>query len=238
MKCTSRDQIEYMIELQQEETAAAKIRVQLEQLPKQIEALENTLAEFEQSVSSHKTIVEDLKKNYRGLEAEMQTNLGRIKKRQEQLDAVKTNKEYQALLKDIEEIKKINSRMEDKAIECMDQIEAAERIVGEKEEAQAAAREDIQRQQEGLAAEAGERKKELAELDLKQQAIRQRIDPDLMEQYEFIKSQVGGRVIAQAKNSVCLGCHMNIPPQMYNELHRENEIRICPHCHRMLYVLC
>lgn len=239
MKCTSRDQIEYMVELQQKETAAAKIATELKRLPVQLAAIDAGLAEFEKSVSSHKQIVDALKKTYRELEAEMQSNQARIKKRQEQLDAVKTNKEYQAILKDIGEIKKINSRMEDKAIECMDQVETAETIVREKEEACVLARETADRQKQELTAAADEREKELAELNSAQAGIRLNIEPDMLSQYELIKSQVDrGVVIAEAKNAVCMGCHMNIPPQMYNELHRENEIRICPHCHRMLYVVC
>lgn len=238
MKCTSRDQIDYLIELQQKEEAAAALESQLKQLPRQLQILDERLSEYEQAVSSHRKIVEDLKKTYRELDAEMQVNQGRIKKRREQLDAVKTNKEYQALLKDIEEIKKVNSRTEDKAIECMDQMETAEDIVRKKEKDFALAREAADREKQDLSARADEQQEELTELISGKDSIRLKIVPELLEQYDFIKSQVGGTtVIAEARDAVCLGCHMNIPPQMYNELHRENEIRICPHCHRMLYVV-
>jgi predicted nucleic acid-binding Zn-ribbon protein len=52
-----------------------------------------------------------------------------------------------------------------------------------------------------------------------------------------VKQRCGGIGLVQVENAVCKGCYLNIPPQLYNELHRGNELRMCPHCHRLIYVL-
>ena len=68
----------------------------------------------------------DLRKKYREIETELNMNAPRIEKSQEKLRAVKTNKEYQSLLKEIEELKKKNSSLEDEMIECLEHIESSE----------------------------------------------------------------------------------------------------------------
>ena len=44
-----------------------------------------------------------------------------------------------------------------------------------------------------------------------------------------------GKALAPARNSICMGCHMNIPPQTYNELQRFDSLKLCPFCNRILY---
>jgi predicted nucleic acid-binding Zn-ribbon protein len=40
-----------------------------------------------------------------------------------------------------------------------------------------------------------------------------------------------------AVNSICNGCNVNIPPQMYNELQRCKSVKLCPNCQRIIYWL-
>ncbi len=233
----TREQIELLIELQQKEGAAGKIQSGLDGLPEKIEQIVAGLTEVEEAISNKKESLSELKKIYRSYDAEVQTNQGRIKKREEQLHAVKTNKEYQAILKEISEIKKANSRIEDATIECLDKIEAAENEIKEKEKEYLAEEQDVIRQKAVFEADAEVERRTLNELLAERDQISAQIDPGLIKQYEFIKSYARGIAIVQVKSCICTGCHMNIPPQMYNELHRENELRTCPHCHRMLYVI-
>lgn len=233
----SREQIELLIALQEKERAAVKVQAVLDELPGRMEEVETVLKEIEAAINEKKEHLAELKKVYRTHDAEIQTNQGRIQKREEQLRSVKTNKEYQAILKEIAEIKKASSRMEDETLTCMDQMDAVEKEIREQEEVLAAEVEEVARQKRLIEADADTERRSLDELVADQTVIAQKIDPQLIDQYEMIKSHSRGIAIVQVKESVCMGCHMNIPPQMYNELHRENEIKICPHCHRLLYVI-
>jgi len=232
-----REQIELLIILQQKERAAVKVQAVLDELPARMEKVEFALREIEAAINEKKAQLAELKKVYRAHDADIQTNQGRIQKREEQLRSVKTNKEYQAILKEIAEIKKASSRMEDETLACLDQMDAAEKEIQEQEEALAAETQEVAQQKSTIETDAETERRSLDELVSEQAAIAQKINPQLIDQYEMIKSHSRGIAIVQVKESVCLGCHMNIPPQMYNELHRENEIKTCPHCHRMLYVI-
>ena len=206
-------------------------------LPVKLAQMTSVLKEFEEAIEMQTSALNDLKKGYRSFDADIENNQARIKKREEQLRAVTTNKEYQAILREIEEIKKTNSRIEDETLECLDKIDAAEKAVKEQEKKYALEEEDVNQQKTSLEVEADDQRKLLDGLLSERSALAEKIGPELMKQFDFIKSQVRGVAIVEAKDAICHGCNMNIPPQMYNELHRENELRICPHCHRMLYVI-
>ena len=237
MHKVTREQIELLIDLQQKETAAAKVQQELNQLPAKMAEIESGLKEIEEAINVKKEKLAELKKNYRSYDTEIQANQGRIQKREEQLRSVTTNKEYQAILKEISEIKKASSRIEDETLACLDQIDAAENEVREKEEARQAEEKEVEAQKSVFESEADTERRSLDELLVQRDGISAKIDPELIGQYEMIKSQCRGIAIVRVKDAICLGCNMNIPPQMYNELHRENEMRTCPHCHRMLYVI-
>jgi len=237
MKKITRDQIELLIELQQQEAAIAKVQSEINELPLKIEQIVSGLKEFEEEILIKKESLSELKKVYRSYDAEIQANQARVKKREEQLRLVTTNKEYQAILKEIDEIKKLSSRIEDETIQCLENLDVAENEVKEKEEKYLTEAAAVNQQKSVFEADADSERRSLDELLAQRDDISIKIDPEMIKQYEFVKSYARGIAIVQVKDCICMGCNMNIPPQMYNELHRENELKTCPHCHRMLYVI-
>jgi len=237
MNKITREQIELLVELQQKEAEAAKVQSELDGLPVKIVQIASGLKKFEETINMKKESLAELKKVYRSYDVEIQSNQARISKREEQLRSVTTNKEYQAILKEIEEIKKASSRIEDETIECLDKIDAAETEVTEKEQEYQVEETEVNAQKSVLEADADSERRSLNDLLAQRNEVSAKIDSELIKQYELIKSHARGLAIVQVKDCICQGCNMNIPPQMYNELHRANELRICPHCHRMLYVI-
>jgi predicted nucleic acid-binding Zn-ribbon protein len=57
----------------------------------------------------------------------------------------------------------------------------------------------------------------------------------LRSKYEQIFERRGGMAVVEARNGICQGCRMRVPPQLYNELQKHHEIRMCPNCHRILF---
>jgi uncharacterized protein len=237
MEKVSRDQIELLAELQERELEASKIESVLKKLPAKIDEMSLGLKEFESAIEAQKEVLSNYKKVYRAFEMDMQTHQSRIKKREEQLRAVKTNKEYQAILTEMKEIKSIISRIEDETLACLDKMDASENEIQIKANEYKSEKENIDADIAMLEQEAEVEKKKLEQIISERDRISKLVEPQLLSQFQFIKSIAGGVAIVEVRNAVCLGCNMNIPPQMYNELHRVNELRNCPHCHRMLYVI-
>jgi predicted nucleic acid-binding Zn-ribbon protein len=237
MLSITRDQLELLIELQENERQALAVKAEIDQMPDKMAALEASLQAWLQDLESVKAGLAALKKDYRSYEAELETQQSRIKKRQVQLHSVKTNREYQGLLKEIDDIKSASSRIEDTSLQCLDDIDKAEKDLGEKNKAFASEQHRIEMQKQELAEEIEKLKHRMDQLLKAASEIENQLDPGLVEQYRQVKKRCGGIGLVQVENAVCKGCFLNIPPQMYNELHKGNELRMCPHCHRLIYVL-
>ena len=83
--------------------------------------------------------------------------------------------------------------------------------------------------------EAEQGKKKLAELEADRQGVCSKLEPDLLKKYLMIKEQnQGGPAVVPVKDAVCYGCNVNLPPQLYNELHRCETLKFCPNCQRII----
>jgi predicted nucleic acid-binding Zn-ribbon protein len=160
---------------------------------------------------------------------------GRVAKSKQRLLEVKSNKEYQATLKEIDDIGDLIGQHEDQVIE---QMELAERLKKEVEEQKQLIEEAEQRsKREGaqLQKEAEKADALTKSLEEKQDEIKPRISADLVKKYQFLKSKREGVALAPVKNGTCQVCHMNLPPQMFIELQRNVEMLYCPNCRRIVY---
>ena len=235
---TLKEQIELLIDLQEKEQAEARIQAELERIPEQIEQIKAGLAEIEVRIQEQEAAVAALKKSYRDYEAQLQTQQARIEKRNAQLRSVKTNPEYKALLKEINEIRSRTAEIEDKMLQSLEDQEAAEKQLARANAEYKVEQQKNQDKIKELEDYAREQHKAREKISADCEEILPHINKDMLERYRFAQRQTGGRLaVVGARDSTCTGCHMNIPPQLFNELFRGDELRFCPHCHRILYVL-
>ena len=204
--------------------------------------VDEKMKELDRELDTSRVIIEkseaalgDLRKKYRDLETELNMNAPRIEKSKEKLRAVKNNKEYQSLLKEIEELKKQSSLMEDEMLECLEQIESSEASVKDSEIEFKTIEERIGLEKEEVAQESQKGQRELQALNGEWEKVSVAVDPVIMETFEKIRQLVGGVTIAPVVNAVCQACNMNIPPQLYNELQRYDSLKYCPSCQRIIY---
>lgn len=233
----TRQQLDLLIALQENERQTKRLQAELNGIPEKKTEMEAGLDAYEQDVQARQDRVAALKKDYRARENELELNQSRIKKRQTQLNSVKTNREYQSLLKEIDEIREANSRLEDVSLQCLDDIEAAEKEVAEKRQAHDTRRKEAEKEKQNLDETARSLEERIGQLIREWEDIVEKLDSGLVKQFRQISDRCGGVGLVPVENAVCKGCYLNIPPQIYNELHRGNELRMCPHCHRLIYVL-
>ena len=232
-----KEQIKVLVKLQDLDTETVRIKSTLNDVSKKLKNLDSSLKEIEQSIKDQESVLDELKKQYRDYESDVKMNLAKNKKSQEKLRSVKTNKEYQALLKEIEDVKSKNSSIEDKMIECLERIEETEEIIKKKKEEYLLLSDDIKSEKQSIEHEAGIDKKKLDELNMDRERVSGLIDSQLFKKYSVIKDQhSGGLAVVPVKDAVCHGCNVNLPPQLYNELFRYDSLKFCPNCHRIIYL--
>ena len=232
-----KQQIESLIMLQQIEIEADSIQASLDSVEQRVQALDANVKGFEKNIETEEAVVNELNHKYRDYESDVQMNLERISKSKQKLSAVKTNKEYQSSLKEIEDLQKINSKIEDEMIAYLDRIEGAEKKIAEAKSEYSEMAVQADAEKNAIKDEADRGKKRLSLLYERRDDISKEIDAKLLEQYNQTKAKQINRIaMVAAKDAVCQGCNMNIPPQLYNELHRFDRLLTCPNCQRIIYL--
>jgi predicted nucleic acid-binding Zn-ribbon protein len=151
------------------------------------------------------------------------------------LSNTKSNKEYRAALKEIEDLNRQKSLLEDKAIELMEGLERLEQENTSNNSEMEKAKKQFEEDRNRILREVKGLEKELKKLEKERAELCQAVDVDLLREYDFLMERKGDLAISSVINSVCQTCHMGIPPQKYNELIRGDELLTCPHCHRIIY---
>ena len=232
-----KEQIYMLAKLQRIETEAGNIESILNGAQKKLETLDAGLMEFEKTVEEQESIIEGLKKKYRDYESDARINLDREKKTQAKLRSVKTNREYQSLLKEIEEEKDKISGIEEKMIECLDRMDETEKIITMKKDEYLQLSHSVMNEKEIIKQESEQGRIKLSKLDKDREKVSCMIDPELLKKYLTIKKQnPGGLAVVPVKDALCHGCNVNLPPKLYNELFLGDSLKFCPNCQRIIYL--
>ena len=232
-----KEQIVSLVKLQQIEIETRSIQLSLDSVDHRMQALDASVKEFEKSIENDDADIKELNQKYRVYESDVQMNLERISKSKEKLNAVKTNKEYQSSLKEIEGLETINSKIEDEMIEFLEHIDGAENKLSQTkaEYSKLIGQADVEKA--AIKDEASLGKQRLLQLNEQRDDISRSIDAEILDKFNRTKvKQTNGIAIVAAKDAVCQGCNMNIPPQMYNELHHFDRLFNCPYCQKLIYL--
>ncbi len=236
MPSVTQEQIAALVKLQKIEIETSSIKKQLSSVDQRIEVLDKILLDFNQTIEEQKSLINELNEKYRSYESDLQMHLDSIKKSDAKLASVKTNKEYQSSLKEIDDLKSMNSKIEDDMIEFLDRIEEAEDLLKAKTAEFSELESQIKAEKEIIQKEAEEGRHRLENLDGEWKTFSDDIEAKILATYNKIKENQGYIIgIVAVKDAVCQGCHMNIPPQMYNELQRGDSLKRCPICERIIY---
>jgi predicted nucleic acid-binding Zn-ribbon protein len=173
----------------------------------------------------------------REIEADVEDSEIRIKDRQTKLMNVQTNREYQSLIKEIEDSKTLVKNLEEEAVHIMEQAESlGQKLTEEKNVCEAEEGLLSEKTQEVEKLETGlQKKKKKIENQRKKKA--KALPENLLQKYEKILLRRNGLALAGVTNGVCQGCFMSIPPQQFNELMKRESLANCPTCSRLIYYL-
>ena len=229
------EQIQTLKKLQAAEDKVHGLQIELNQVDKSLADLESKLGDSQSEVASMAEELDIARKTYREGELDIKSNQEMILKSDAKLRQVKTNKEYQSTLREIDELKRKNSALEDELLELLDKIESTEADLSEREKRAKQRRNEIIAQQKSVKEEAAEKRATLAALKTERDEIATAIPKAVMAQVADIKLLRGRPVISAVSGSICSGCNMNIPAQLYNELQRFDSIKRCPMCQRIIY---
>ena len=230
-----REQLMLLIELQKAELETSKINSRRRIIPDEIVKLDDTYKDYQVSVEEKTKKFNEIQKSHREKEDKLKKGIETLKKAKERLSEVKTNKEYQAVLKEIEAIEAKNSETEDEIILLLDAVDKMRDDLRIKEKEMEVYALKYQAERENFGTELVDLEKNLADYSEKSIELRKKIANDLIKQYEAIKALNRGLAVVPVWKEICEGCHMNIPPQLYIEVQKATDLCTCPNCNRIMY---
>ena len=228
-------QLRTLIDLQAVDSRIAALEADVTKLPVQIAAIHAAVDQAKKSVDTAKANLDTARKSQRAREKDLEDNRVKRQKYEGQLYQVKTNKEYSAVLVEIEEVKQEKSRIEEDILALM---ETQERLASDVKEAEAGWR---QREGEGKAEEAALAETlrgveaQLATVRSERTGLASGLSPGVLTDYDRIRRNRGVAVAEVTKPNSCGGCRVTITPQRLQELRQQNAFIHCESCGRYLY---
>lgn len=231
----SKPDIATLVKLQEAETEIVRLQAVLVKVEKNKLKLASKLSQFDAAVKENREDLERVEKSCRDAEMEIKIVDERIIKSNETLRNVTTNKEYQVLLREVDDNKKRKDALENELLDLMDERERSAAILEESEKEYQMLADQIHSEQEEVEKQSTEDRAMLEDYKTSQEEIGKTLDPFLMDRFRKISKMNNGSAVTRANDQVCMGCFMNIPPQLYIEVQRGNELISCPQCSRILY---
>jgi uncharacterized protein len=228
-------QLNLLIQLQE-------IDGKLRALVDQKKRLPEILAEFERRRAANQANLEEVKeklqiaqKNKRDRDQDLEAEVQKVDKLKAHTSEIKNNKEYQALLKEIEAAEQANKAIEDDILGLMEKIDAATASIIAAENHTREEEEALQSEQKKIESEFAKTEDDLKTIEQSRQDFVTRIEPVVYARYQKLIGTKAGIAITEVRGESCSGCYMSIPPQVFVNVKKNESIITCPNCGRILY---
>lgn len=186
-----------------------------------------------------KTISEQLdgmRKEYSANEAELKNIEDGVVKSNKKLAAVKNDKEYQSIQKEISDLNVQAHELSDVGLKLLEKIEAVEKQFGPKEKEIQDFLANSAKQRQELEKKALLAKKQLQKLDDNANKLKAQVDEYMLAILEdSVRHNINHLGVVKVEDAVCQGCNVNVPRQVYNELLKSDGMELCPTCRRLIY---
>jgi len=198
----------------------------------QIEARRDELNESRASVAQRRT---EQQMERDRLELEMREETARINQYERRIREIKNNREYQALLREVGVSKKARGDAEEAALQAMQEIDELDAEIAALDERVAAVDAELSEVNQGFAAARGEIDGQIEALDSERAALVKDVAQPLLQRYTLVQRRHGDVIVAAGADGTCSGCQRRLPPQLYNQVLRDEQLMTCPACHRILH---
>jgi uncharacterized protein len=203
-------------------------------LPHLVEVLEKKQQEKDTLRKSLEATVKHSQVRRDEIDLEIVTTKEKIEKYKEQQFQIKTNKQYDALTREIdlsqERVKTLEKEMETVEGKAANAKTDLETIAPELQEV----RKELKERQAELDHVNKEHEEEELKLKHEREKLVVRIDKSDVKSYERIRKALGGKAVVGVRKNACGGCFKRVPPQVSVELRKNSRVMTCENCGRLL----
>ena len=230
-----KEQLNLLWELQKIDLELKSIKDSQEGYPKEIKRLDEKEKSEKEKIQKDKEKIELIEKERRRKEGQLSLEQEKIKKTEGRMFEVKTNKEYQALLTEIETLKGANSREEEEILQLMDEMDELKKSLSKREKEIGTTLAKIEGEKKTLKEKMARDQEILKRQMERKETVTKQLQSTLYKLYNTLKEKRKGVGVVSVKQETCQGCFVNVPPQMFIEVQKNNALIRCPNCNRILY---
>jgi len=231
-----RAELEQLLILQDRQQKIRQIENEIKTLPLQRKHLESQLAESAASLEVIKQKARQVEIDRKKLELDVgirNESINRLKTQQYQ---TRKNDEFQAMGHEIKRYEDEVQKLEDQELELMEQGDKLKVEVAAEEKKAGATKDSITRQMSDLGEKSKTLESRLQELTKERTELAEKIDEDLLDQFERLFASKGDSAIVAIEHGVCTGCHMKLTIATVKAAESGKEIVSCEQCGRILYI--
>lgn len=202
--------------------------------PAQIALIDQEIEEARKQIQEQRAKREELEKDQRRHERELTAASADLKKHQDRLYEVKTNREYDALQVEIEACRSRVSEHENAILAAEETLEGLIPAIQSLEESCAEAEKERLKRRESLSQKLNSIGAEVEQRQERRKAVRVHVHPQGLAAYDRLRKGRSGLAVVRLVKGACGGCFQEIPPQRASEVRRNNRIILCESCGRIL----
>lgn len=229
-------EIQKLVKLQEIDTQLYSLNREKNEKPKLLEALQNELEQKKQILKEYEEKNKTLLLKRKDKEGQLALKEENIKSLQSKLYTLKTNKEYSAMLTEINGVKMDKSLLEEEILGLFDEQDALKRELEQKQEILKQEEGEFEKEKQKILNRIKEIENLIKDLEAKRAVTEKEIDAKIVSQYNKILKGKNGLALVEVKHNSCQGCFMNVPPQVINEIKMNDKLIFCEMCARILYI--
>jgi len=230
-----RNDLELLLKLQVIDYDLGELERSKDYLPDMMENLNREIEDAKQKVVDTAGVLEAARIARKNLELEIQSKEAELQKYQQQMMSIKTNREYDALVAEIDNIKAAVSTAETELLQNMEKVDQMEKDIVTWREKEASIVDNNQKQLQVLQEKMDSIGDKVAEKKQSRKEVIQDISKPIMSTYERVRKGRGGRAVVVVKKRACSACFKALTPKKIQDIKKGNQVLTCDYCGCLLY---
>ena len=228
-------QIEQLATLQKIDDEIMHLNAFLNNAPMDLERMQGRSHELQETIKELEEKVAQIVGQRDQLERDVEDAGLKIKKSKNKLMMVSNSREHQAMIREIDNLEKLNRGREEEKVSIIEEIGRQEEGLAEVRKEYAAIQEEISQKKKHINQKLQSSRERLTVLQGQRGQAEEVIPKPILSRYHFIRARLSQPVVVAVDQGICKGCNISIPPQTFNVLQKGEQILSCPNCHRIIF---
>jgi uncharacterized protein len=229
-----REQLKALRELQEEDRKIHEVQKARDAIPAKIDEMRGHLDAIYAILEKERTQLSEAERFRREQEREMKAQAESLQVAKSK--TVRNTKEYTALQREMESQKKSQEEREEEIIKLLSVIEESSKSIAAHEAEYKKLLEEVTSQEKAGREKMAEFDKKLEGFHSRRKELSAKVPKNILARYDqILKRRKDGIAVVEARGGSCSGCHMHLPPQLFNTIIKSQSVELCPSCHRILF---